>query len=328
LGDEAIIESVKHKETHTKLDVPSSLPDTLIDKYGLETIRKREEKKYKDEEHPQRLPSDLTNNTDFLEKFPEETAKIESVHVKEPSIKEYEEEQMKKIEETIIKRIQKSDENIQAPVLDVKEINGKEKEEIENKKTEYYQPSFFDELEGKLSKGDEKLHETFSQGIVAVMKKYHDARIKGEHFFFHEKDREDILYKKMLKLKELEKEWLIRARELNSAKELLEDKEREIDLLSHELKEILQKANKYKIFNKTTGHNTAFRLINGKILLSLNDLMQELKNINEDVFSYHVNNHKNDFSEWVQHVFDQKKLALLLKNCKNKEEMFKLLKEY
>jgi len=327
LGQEIVIGSSNYKEKHADLEVPNSLPDTLIEKYGLDSLRKQEEKtRTKNKEHPQKLPLDLVNTAKFLEKIPEETSKIEFITNQNTNNEETEvlEKKQRRLSELIIERIQRElDEETQDNLSDKKEINKKY-----NKKTEHIHPSFFDELQVILNKDEEELNETFSSSIVAMMKKYHEARVKGEYFFFHEKDMEDVVYKKILKLKELEKEWLRCVRDYNSAKDLMEEKEDEIEIVSTELKKVLQKTSKYKVFNKITTQDESFKLNNGKTLFSLNDLIRELKDMSEDVFNHHVNVERNDFSDWANHVFDQKKLAFLLKNCKNKEEMLKLLQEY
>ena len=46
-----------------------------------------------------------------------------------------------------------------------------------------------------------------------------------------------------------------------------------------------------------------------KTLWSLDDLSEAINLIDQDTFSKHVNEEKNDFANWVQHVFVEEELA-------------------
>lgn len=52
-----------------------------------------------------------------------------------------------------------------------------------------------------------------------------------------------------------------------------------------------------------------FVLYGGKVIKDLNELMQVLKGIDRKTFDYHVNDSKNDFSNWIRYVFKSAKLA-------------------
>ena len=69
-----------------------------------------------------------------------------------------------------------------------------------------------------------------------------------------------------------------------------------------------------------------FYLNDGRIIKDLFELCEVLLNISEDTFNHHVNNERNDFSNWIRSVFGNKSLALKISKCKTKEEMVSVLK--
>jgi hypothetical protein len=299
-----------------ELEAPVSLPDSLIEQYGLP---QKLEKKLED---PQRLPDDLISTSEYLEKIHDDSSKIE--YIKEE--KEVEEKKEEAQDDEPEEEMQSESEEAKELAEIKKEYEELASKEVTNKKAKHL--SFFEELELKLKDEHYGMDAHFTQGLAEMMKKYHLARTRGEHFFFHEQDLEDALYKKMLKLKEIENEWVIRAKEYNAAKELLEDKEEEINKLSNELIILIKNADKFKAFNKTTTHDTAFKLRNGKILLSINDLLKELHMMHDEEFHHYVNEHKNDFAEWIHHVFRQVKLSELIKKCPTRVTMIETLGDY
>lgn len=71
----------------------------------------------------------------------------------------------------------------------------------------------------------------------------------------------------------------------------------------------------------------AFRLKNGEMLWSLQDLKSKLPNIPDEVFSYHISNPKNDFSNWIEGVFGKADLAKSVRRIKTKKSLIKKLEE-
>ncbi|MFH1642066.1 MAG: hypothetical protein ABIC04_04150 [Nanoarchaeota archaeon] len=62
-------------------------------------------------------------------------------------------------------------------------------------------------------------------------------------------------------------------------------------------------------------------LINNAQIKSLSSLADALKNMPDDVFGYHVNFQKNDFSEWISEEFNDKELANQVLDAESKENM-------
>ncbi len=52
-----------------------------------------------------------------------------------------------------------------------------------------------------------------------------------------------------------------------------------------------------------------FVLNDGRILKDLKELADALEHMSEDVFRHHVNEAKNDFSNWARDVLNEKELA-------------------
>ena len=58
------------------------------------------------------------------------------------------------------------------------------------------------------------------------------------------------------------------------------------------------------------------------------ELSDELELMDDAVFNSHVNEHKNDFSSWVNDTMNLKKLAENMKSINNKEDMIVEIKNW
>jgi hypothetical protein len=72
-------------------------------------------------------------------------------------------------------------------------------------------------------------------------------------------------------------------------------------------------------FRIRTNSEKAFWLCNGYIARSLPELLHALKKMNEPSFKYHVNGRKNEFSQWIEKVIGDKKLAKQLLRVKTQK---------
>ena len=61
-----------------------------------------------------------------------------------------------------------------------------------------------------------------------------------------------------------------------------------------------------------------FWVNNGPILKNLEELANVLPEISDDTFQHHVNNEKNDFSNWIKDVVGDQQLANDLLSSKSK----------
>ena len=62
-----------------------------------------------------------------------------------------------------------------------------------------------------------------------------------------------------------------------------------------------------------------FWVVDGTTLKNMHELLSALENMAEETFSYHVNEQKNDFHNWVRDVHKDKKLAGILSKVVDKE---------
>ena len=69
-----------------------------------------------------------------------------------------------------------------------------------------------------------------------------------------------------------------------------------------------------------------FWVNNGPILKNVEELANALESISEDIYSYHANNDKNDFSKWIGDVIGDQKLANELLSSKSRESALKKVK--
>ena len=70
----------------------------------------------------------------------------------------------------------------------------------------------------------------------------------------------------------------------------------------------------------------SFWLCDGRVLRSLKDLAGELEKMDDLTWKYHVTSQKNDFANWVEGVFGEKKLGTALRAIKNPKMAAKKIK--
>lgn len=63
-----------------------------------------------------------------------------------------------------------------------------------------------------------------------------------------------------------------------------------------------------------------FIVADGKKLKNIIDLADALETMTEEIFAFHANEFKNDFSSWVKDIFQEHTLAEDLRKAKNKIE--------
>ena len=68
-----------------------------------------------------------------------------------------------------------------------------------------------------------------------------------------------------------------------------------------------------------------FVMPDGTRIKNLEELRDELRFMNNDVFSHHVNNEKNDFANWIRDVIGDTELAERMMRTKSRDKMFNLV---
>ena len=71
-----------------------------------------------------------------------------------------------------------------------------------------------------------------------------------------------------------------------------------------------------------------FYLNNGKKLKNISELMESLKYMSQDLFSFHVNEQNNDFANWIRDVFGAKELSRRIRLARYPSTMLKSIKKY
>jgi len=71
-----------------------------------------------------------------------------------------------------------------------------------------------------------------------------------------------------------------------------------------------------------------FYLSNGKKLKNITELMESLKDMDQDLFSSHVNEQNNDFASWIRDVFGEKELARRISHARYPTSMLKSIEKY
>ena len=70
----------------------------------------------------------------------------------------------------------------------------------------------------------------------------------------------------------------------------------------------------------------SFWVNNGPVLRNLEELSSALPQMSDETFHHHVNNDKNDFSNWINDVVGDKKLANDLLSSKTKDSAVKKIR--
>ena len=73
--------------------------------------------------------------------------------------------------------------------------------------------------------------------------------------------------------------------------------------------------------------NQYFYLHNGGAIRDLSELHSALLNMDDSIFYYHVNQEKNDFSNWIKDILEEKNLALQLKKTIDKNTTITLIEK-
>jgi hypothetical protein len=197
--------------------------------------------------------------------------------------------------------------------------------------------SFFEELLKNIEKQTSNIESSLKlydqgflkQNMLENMKRYWDEKKVNYMFNFSEQDLRHRLVQKVESLKNLEREWQGIHLQLSEKEEQIRQEEKEMKITLKELKEFcshhLQNNKSIKKFHDVP-HEHSLILSDGTVIKSLHDLQLALMSMPENTFKKHVNNRKNDFSNWVRNAFSDHKLAANLEKSKRRSDMIHLLK--
>jgi len=81
-------------------------------------------------------------------------------------------------------------------------------------------------------------------------------------------------------------------------------------------------------FSQDVPMEHVFVLNDGRRLKNLNELVVMLQDMNDSVFSHHVNDSKNDFANWVRDVINEKDMANSISSKRTKKELLATLRNF
>lgn len=184
--------------------------------------------------------------------------------------------------------------------------------------------NFFAKVENFIGSDTDKLKDLIKQDLFENLRIYHKRKEVGEKLYLHTSEIETAIKEKLMHLKVIEDEWLIEKQKLETQEKIFLNKEEELYSNIEELKDLFSTIDKSKKLNEEVSDDKAFILVSGGKIHSLAGLAISLKSMGDDVFNYHVNNLRNDFSSWVSGIFS-KELGKELSLKKDKASMIALL---
>ncbi len=70
-----------------------------------------------------------------------------------------------------------------------------------------------------------------------------------------------------------------------------------------------------------------FYVSDGKVIKSLEELPEALEQMQDGTFSFHANEFKNDFANWVRDVFNKKSLAMSIQKAGSRQGTIAVVKK-
>ena len=83
-----------------------------------------------------------------------------------------------------------------------------------------------------------------------------------------------------------------------------------------------------KKLKKSVKPENYFYTVDGRVIKNLFQLAKEMETMANEVFSHHVNNEKNDFSNWVRDIFEQPRLAKEIQDTKDPQTAHTVILKY
>jgi hypothetical protein len=185
---------------------------------------------------------------------------------------------------------------------------------------------FFSDLLKIINKHGFVKDKLLSDDLFAKMLKNWELRkesIRSNILFSNEQKIEGDVIEELNQLSKLEKKWQVQKLVLEEDKKFLYEREREIKTRIEELKRLLKELK----FYKDVEAEHYFYLSNGIIIKNLQELVDVLKVMDDNTFRSHVNEQKNDFSNWVRYAVKDEELANDIKGTKKREEMLNILEK-
>lgn len=81
-----------------------------------------------------------------------------------------------------------------------------------------------------------------------------------------------------------------------------------------------------KNLKKNCPPENVFYVCNGTVLNNLDEMLTELEKMDEGSFRHHVNESKNDFSNWMNDIFREAELADKIRNVMDKKKIVEIVR--
>lgn len=85
---------------------------------------------------------------------------------------------------------------------------------------------------------------------------------------------------------------------------------------------------KIDIYREASTSDNYFYLNNGIPIKNLAELLDQLVNMDQELFNYHVSKQNNDFANWVRDVFGEKEMARRMKMSRSPQGMLKSITKF
>lgn len=330
------------KETEKdNLSVPPELPELASEKYPLNQIsnpsnnpiEQNQNNNAQNTQKPINIPKELPNisftrtkkDLPLLDEtlFPQETEKPKPIEPRD-------------IQPKLVEPKKIIPENTKPATQIIPQICSDEPETKIEPSQHTIPQTFFSKFEEILKKDKKEIKEIFDEidhnNLITKMKEYHDHIDRDMPYYLHSKDMLSVMNEQVIKLQVLEEEWYILRRELKSIESQATEKEKLIEKEVDKLKQIIDMI-KNKPINDTLkkpiiqiSPDKYFRLNDGRMIKSIEELQTALTNMSSATFYHHVNANQNDFANWIEHVFENHNLANQIRSIKTKEDMIRKLK--
>lgn len=189
--------------------------------------------------------------------------------------------------------------------------------------------SFFSGIIDHLQKENELLQDKkyvksdlLTKNLLAEMKNHWQSKKEEIKLDIKSKEMQEKILSKIDELRLLEAEWQSKEIMIEETKKQLDFIEKVIEEKGYELKKVVKTA-KYS----ETAKNP-FILKNGKAIKSINELLEVLKLLDKSVFNEHVNEMRNDFSQWIQNEFRDDALAGRVKDAYSRDDLIAILEMF
>jgi len=196
----------------------------------------------------------------------------------------------------------------------------KETKKVEIKKDLENKELLFEFLAKNIDNADNNdlLMDLMERNVIEALQEFHTNGFKTKEFLRGKID--EIISD----LRELEEEWVLKNKEIELLREDIEDIETKINEKTLELKKVLMLL---KSISLKLDKNKWFYTRDGRVFKSLKDLLNGLKDMDDETYSFHTRHHGNDFSSWIKDVFGLVDLARDIEG-KDRLDVINILKNF